>query len=146
MCLVCVCLNRWVRTHTCAKHHPHSFILLNTHSRFSHNCLYQENMCLLYGVCRCINLKVTSVSAVYLVYYCYYYLMPWHSLLYCVHSCSPYGKKILHNPNTAMQFHSYEQSMTSWYLNQANHCMFVLCIAYVCKRYVAVPTCHGTSK
>ena len=31
-----LCLDRWVHTHMRAKHHPHSFILLNTH-KFSHD-------------------------------------------------------------------------------------------------------------
>ena len=29
-CFVCMCLDRWVRAHMRAKHHPHSLILLNT--------------------------------------------------------------------------------------------------------------------
>ena len=45
-------------------------------------------------------------------------------------------KKCFHNPNAiSMQFHSYEQSLTSWYLNQANR--LHVCAVYslrVCKR------------
>ena len=65
-------------THTHARAQIHTFILTLTQSKtmFSHDQILinpksyghvhdvcQENMCLLYGVCRCIDLKVQLITA-----------------------------------------------------------------------------------
>ena len=68
----------------------------------------QENTCLLYGVCRCIELKVqlAAVSAVLFIIGIIITTVVIHA--------APMEKKCLHNPKAiSMQFHSYEQSLTS---------------------------------
>ena len=89
-CLVCMCLNRWTQTrapafincftHTHTRARIHSFFVTLTRGKtmFSndpilinpksyglvHGVCVQKNMCLLYGVCRCIDLKVQLITAV----------------------------------------------------------------------------------
>ena len=77
MCFVCVCLNRWVwqaspsfihsfKHSLAVKLFSHNQILMNPKSNGLVYNVCVKNMSFLYGVCRCIDLKVqlTAVSVV----------------------------------------------------------------------------------